>query len=88
MASPDDSAVVADAAGAAVGGVAGVAVSDHLAADLAEAAVGSAVVLVVSAAAGVVDWEVLAAVAAVEAGAGDPGRWFVVGGSWLFVCKR
>ena len=72
MASPDDSAVVADAAGAAVGGVAGVAVSDHLAADSAEAAVGSAVVLVDSAAA-VVDSEDLAAVAAVEAGAGDPG---------------
>ena len=65
--------------------MAGVAVSDRLAAGVAA---GSAVDLVDSAAAAVVVGSGdSAAVAAVEAAGGDPGRWFVVGGSWLFVCK-
>jgi len=78
-------AAVADDVGVAVGGVAGVAVSDHLAVDSAEAAAGSAVVLVDSVAAAAVDSEDSAAVAAVAAVLGDPGRWFVVRGSWFVV---
>jgi|RhiMetdeSRZDD1v2_1073273.scaffolds.fasta_scaffold3500080_1 hypothetical protein len=76
MASPDDSAGVVDDGGAAEGGVAGTAASDHLAADSAAVAVDSAADLVDSEAAAVVGSGDSAAVAAVAAALGDPGRLF------------